>query len=217
MKKIKFKTTNSKFLIKEPTPSARSIPDWYREMPRVSDGTETSKMCMPFLDSMTAGYTIYLSADTYFENGQCKQISELSFVEAHLDTQIAPAMLSDVYAKTPLKWINYFIAETPKGYSSMFMHPANRLDLPFYTLSGIVETDSFPAPVNFPFLIQKDFTGIILEGTPIAQVVPFKREDWKVDVESNKEASVPVSFLNELHSPPFNFYKRKFWKRKNFN
>ena len=217
MKKIKFKTTNSKFLIKEPTPSARAIPDWYREMPRVSGGTETSKMCMPFLDSMTAGYTIYLSADTYFENGQCKQISELSFVEAHLDTQIAPAMLSDVYAKTPLKWINYFIAETPKGYSSMFMHPANRLDLPFYTLSGIVETDSFPAPVNFPFLIQKDFTGIILEGTPIAQVVPFKREDWKVDVESNKEASVPVSFLNELHSPPFNFYKRKFWKRKNFN
>lgn len=217
MKKIKFKTTNSKFLIKEPTPSARSIPDWYRTMPRVSDGTETSKMCMPFLDSMTAGYTIYLSADTYFENGECKQISELSFVEAHLDTQIAPAMLSDVYAKTPLKWINYFIAETPKGYSSMFMHPANRLDLPFYTLSGIVETDSFPAPVNFPFLIQKDFTGIILEGTPIAQVVPFKREDWKSDIDSNKETPVPVSFLNEVHSPPFNFYKRKFWKRKNFN
>lgn len=217
MKKIKFKTINSRFLIKEPTSASRSIPSWYREMPRVADGVETSKMCMPFLDAMTAGYTIYLSADTYFENGQCKQISELSFVESHLDNQVSPAMLSDVYAKTPLKWVNHFIAETPKGYSSMFIHPANRLDLPFYTLSGIVETDSFPAPVNFPFLIQKDFTGIILEGTPIAQVIPFKREDWKSEVESNKDTPIPVSFLNELHAPPFNFYKRKFWKRKNFN
>jgi hypothetical protein len=217
MKKIKFKTTRAKFLLKDPTPSARVVPEWFRLMPRVHEGIETVKVCMPFLDSMTMGYTICLSADTYFENGECKQIAELSFVEAHIDSQISPAITSEIYAQTPLKWINYFIAQTPKGYSSLFMHPANRLDLPFFTLSGVVDTDEFPAPVNFPFLVQKDFTGIILEGTPIAQVIPFKREEWKADVENEKDAIVPVSFLNQLHSPPFNFYKRKFWKRKNFS
>lgn len=217
MKKIRFKTTRPEFLIKEPTPASRAIPAWYREMPRVADGTETSKMCMPFLDAMTMGYTIYLSADTYFENGECKQISEISFVEAHKDSQISPAMLSDVYAPIPFKWINQYITQTPKGYSSLIVHPANRLDLPFYTISGVVDTDGFPAPINFPFLIQKDFTGIILEGTPIAQIIPFKREDWKADIENDREAKVPVSFLNQIYAPPFNFYKRRFWKRKNFN
>jgi hypothetical protein len=98
----------------------------------------------------------------------------------------------------------------------MFTHPINRPDLPFYTMTGIVDTDTFPVPVNFPFFIREDFDGIIPEGTPIAQVIPFKREDWKADVDVENQSNPPVSFLNNIFSPPFNFYKRNFWKRKKY-
>lgn len=214
MKKIKFKTILPDLLIAKPTNSNRAIPQWFRNFPRVIEGVETVKACMPFLDALTTGYTLYLSADVYFENGQCSQISTVNFVEAHRDTQIDNVILSDVYSPTPYKWINHFITETPRGYSCMIVHPSNRLDLPFYTLSGVVDTDNFPAPINFPFLIQKDFTGIIKEGTPIAQIIPFKRIDWDSEVIDNKQAKIPVSFLNNIMSPPFGFYRKKYWKRK---
>jgi hypothetical protein len=57
-----------------------------------------------------------------------------------------------------------------------------RDDLPFYSLPSIVDTDRHPAPVNFPFFLRKDFTGILESGTPIMQIIPFKREEWKSEV-----------------------------------
>ena len=63
MKKIKFKTILPDLLIAKPTNSNRSIPQWFRDFPRVINGVETVKACMPFLDALTTGYTLYLSAD----------------------------------------------------------------------------------------------------------------------------------------------------------
>jgi hypothetical protein len=31
---------------------------------------------------------------------------------------------------------------------------------------------------NIPFFIKEGFSGVIPKGTPIAQVIPFKRESW---------------------------------------
>ena len=43
----------------------------------------------------------------------------------------------------------------------------------------MVDTDKYPIPVHFPFLLKKNFEGLIKQGTPIIQVIPFKRESWK--------------------------------------
>lgn len=216
MKKIKFKTVNSEFHMPNPLPTSKAIPDWYRAMGRVVDGTQTVKTCIPFLDSLTAGYTILLAADVYFENGVCQEISKISLITTHNKSQISPEAISKDYADQPYKWLNNFIVETPKGYSSFITHPINRIDLPFYTLSAIVDTDTFPAPVNFPFFIKKDFTGIIKEGTPIAQIIPFKRTDWKSEVNDKEDTEIPASFKNNVFNPPFGYYKRIFWKRKKY-
>lgn len=206
----------SKYIIPFPLPSSKTIPDWYREMARVSDGIETVKTCVPFLDAMMSGYTVYLAADVYFENGQPSQISEIPMIEKHSSNQISSLAVSSEYVKTPYKWINNYIINTPKGYSCFITHPVNRMDLPFQTLSGVVETDSFPVPINFPFFIKENFTGVIMEGTPIAQVIPFKREDWKAEVDDKKDHPMPVSYMNNAFNPPFSYYKRNFWKRKKY-
>lgn len=216
MKKILFKTMLADIFMEKPRQSSKTIPSWYKAMDRVTDGVQTVKTCMPFLDAYTAGYTLVLPADIYVKNGQIQEITNVQIVEKHKPSQTIDMPLSGEYYSQPYKWINYFFIKTPRGYSSFFMHPVNRLDLPFYTLSGFVDTDSFPAPVNFPFFIKKDFEGIIKEGTPIAQVIPIKREDWKMDVNDSENHHVPSSITNNLGNPPFNLYKRKFWKQKRY-
>lgn len=216
MKKIKFISTQVSLLLALPRPSFKEIPEWYKKIDRVANGEQTIKGCMPILDAFTAGYTLVLAADVHFKNGVFQEISKIPMVAMHTKDQIGEFSLPKEYSNQPYKWINYFLTKTPKGYSSMFMHPINRPDLPFYTMTGVVDTDTFPVPVNFPFFIREDFDGIIAEGTPIAQVIPFKRTDWKAVIDEDNQANPPVWFLNNVFNPPFNFYKRNFWKRKRY-
>ena len=80
-------------------------------------------------------------------------------------------------------WSFDFSLKTPKGYSVLFCHPLNRFELPFQTFSGVVETDEYNQGTHFPFYIKKLNVGeiiIIKKGTPIVQIIPFKRENWKI-------------------------------------
>jgi hypothetical protein len=106
--------------------------------------------------------------------------------------------------------------KTPRGWSILVVQPLNRFDLPWTITSGIMDTDQYSTSGNIPFFIREDFDGIIAEGTPIAQVIPFKRQDWKSEIDDDNQANPPVSFLNNVFNPPFNFYKRTFWKRKKY-
>jgi hypothetical protein len=215
-KRISFKSVSPDIAIPHPTPAYKNIPEWYRTSKSFVDGVETLKKCVPFLDSMTAGYTLTLASDIMFSKGLVQDISIHGVVQSHADTQIGDLKIPEEYHKTVYKWINSFILKTPKGYSTLFIHPVNRIDLPFYSFSGMVDTDKFPVEVNFPFLIKKDFVGIIPAGTPIAQAIPVKREDWTSDIEDSKTYQ-PPAFIHTMHNPPFNFYKRNFWTRKRYS
>jgi hypothetical protein len=57
-------------------------------------------------------------------------------------------------------------------------HPVNRADLPFTTVTGLVDSDRyvdslvhFPARWNDP-----GFNGVLPKGTPVAQCLAIKRE-----------------------------------------
>jgi hypothetical protein len=216
VKKIKFTPSDLSLLLAKPRPASREIPTWYKELEGVINGGHTIKKCMPFLDAITAGYTLVLAADVHFSKGTYQEISKIPMIDLHTKDQVGDFNLPKEYSDQPFKWLNHFLIETPKGYSSLITHPINRPDLPFYVITGIVDTDTFPVPVNFPFFIRADFDGIIPEGTPIAQVIPFKRTDWKSEVDDKNQANPPVSFINNVFNPPFNFYKRTYWKRKKY-
>ena len=61
---------------------------------------------------------------------------------------------------------NFWSIHTETGYATFFTHPLNHLDLPFRTLSSVVDTDSFDAlPVHFPMvLVDHDFEGTLPAG-----------------------------------------------------
>jgi hypothetical protein len=41
--------------------------------------------------------------------------------------------------------------------------------------------------INSPFIIKSGFEGIIEKGTPMFQVIPFKRADWQAEFVLEKE------------------------------
>lgn len=215
MKQVNFYSEDIRVQLLHPKPASRFLPEWFKKLPGVSKGTETIKKCMPFLDAMTSGYMLVLAADVSFDGKEFEEISKIPMVSKHLSEQIEGINIPDEYNKQPFKWNNLFAMKTPRGYSTMFLHPLNRIELPFYSISGVVDTDSFPVAVNFPFFVKKDFRGVIPAGTPIAQAIPFKRTVWKHKVHDDKPIEIPINFFNRLN-PPFNFYKRNYWQKKTY-
>lgn len=213
-----------------PIPATKAIPNWFKTMPPYLDGGKkpyvsadgnnngTVKTCSPFLDSLMMGYIINLNVDLQVT----KQDGVHYFVwrtgrplDSHDPRQISKEQASSKLAKEPYKFINEWVVKTPKGYSTLFTHPLNRTDLPFQTLSGVVDTDSYKLPVNFPFMIDNDFEGVIEKGTPIAQLIPIKRESWSNEVgEYSAESTQKADF--EFHSKIHKSYKSLFWHKKDY-
>lgn len=207
--------------------SAKSLlPLWYKESKIKKlplDNTDDKeprglKSCTPFLDALTSGYVQRTWSDIYIDN----QNNILTFkcsdnplmLESRSQVNIP---ISDRYYPIEFAWLMPWIPKTPKGYSVLCTHPHNRLDLPFTTLTGIVDSDEFNHVGfgKFPFYIEKGFTGIIPKGTPIIQITPFKRDDW----DSNAKTYQPEEQLKKEYSyfrEYVSVYRNKFWKKKNY-
>jgi hypothetical protein len=217
-KEIEFIAVNnvSNDTFDKPQKTSSLIPEWYKKQSKFTNGkmevgdngnpNHTIKACMPIFDMMTAGYTITLPADVYFDgSGQIKWSTDLlSAIESHSKDQFSHLSIPEGYEQNiAFKFIQPWIIKTPPGYSTMFIHPTYVPDLPFYTLPAIVDTDKHPIMVNFPFFIKENFSGVIPYGTPIVQAIPFKRENWK------SKFSVSSKSQDEL----FQFAKRKLGNR----
>jgi len=68
---------------------------------------------------------------------------------------------------------------------------------------------------NVPFFFSKDFEGIIPMGTPIAQIIPFKRDDWKSEI-INDEVNYQSKIFN-IGRVLNGAYRKKSWKKKKFD
>ena len=79
-------------------------------------------------------------------------------------------------------------------------------------LSGLVDTDSYRSPVNFPFTaIAPDGVHTLKEGTPLVQVIPFRRADsalaGSIRAESKQEGEEREHIRRSTHAGA-GWYKR---------
>lgn len=187
------------------------------------NGTSNStiKGCIPFLDSLSIGYFAVLSNDIYVNiNSEGLQSFVWNrggnLIMSHDLNQISKQQVPDGFSVKPYKFVHNWSIQLPKGYSALFTHPLNREDLPFHTLSGVVDSDIYYEPVHFPFFIKKDFEGVIEAGTPIAQVIPFKRESWNHKIlafDEKRIDAVRAGFQSKI----YRVYKKYFWQKKDYN
>ena len=114
------------------------------------------------------------------------------------------------------KWINPWSIQTPKGYSVLFTQPMHRESV-FTIMDGIVDTDTYNAPVNFPFVLNDwNYEGMIPAGTPMAQVIPFKRENWQMEMGKQEDYIKQQKTTNHLRTAFFDSYKNKFRAPKEY-
>ena len=212
-----------------PIPAIKNVPEWYKksseyvndEGKKIPEGLgtpHTIKKCMPVFDAMTAGYILFTQVDIEItiQNGDSffKWPSQEA-IAFHTSEQAALHSINN--GKAIAKWMNPYSIKTEKGYSSLFINPMHSDNKIFTILPGLVDTDTYDAPVNFPFFLNDPlWTGIIPAGTPMAQVIPIKRDSWKMEKGSLKEIEQQGKTLAKLKTTWFNSYKKNFWNRKEF-
>lgn len=188
----------------------------------VASSNLTLRGCMPFLDALTTGYMFVLPFDLELRRNRQGMVgirwaTNVDLVGQHGQDQAPGLPIPEGASPHILKWKPGWRVITPRGYSCLFTHPMNHIDLPFITLSGVVDTDRYGLGVELPFrLLNFDEELVILEkGTPIAQVFPFKRDDWESStVAYDSEEQKKNGFI--LKSKIVRSYQRMFWERKSF-
>jgi hypothetical protein len=209
-----------------PIPASKNMPEWYKKTDSYQGGTKkpndmgqttaTIKKCIPVFDAITAGYLILLNADVYVkpdkEGGSLFQWQDGN-IDFHPNEQAGEHPVAN--GNSIPKFLNKWIITTPKGYSTLFIQPMHR-DLPFKILEGVVDTDNYYNPVNFVFTMNDpNFEGLISAGTPIAQVIPIKRDSFTHEIEKiQPEKYLTVNKL--LNNVFFDAYRNRFWKRKEY-
>jgi hypothetical protein len=213
--------------LEHPIPASGLVPDWYKKAESYIGGekkpdgksgtTATIKRCMPVFDAITAGYLITTPADVYvsIKDGEQRfEWSALNLISFHPIEQAKEHPENKGFAYP--KWTNHWAIRTPKGYSTLFIQPMHR-DSVFTILPGVVDTDEYYAPVNFPFVINDSkFEGLIPKGTPMVQIIPFKRESWSMQIGGKNELVEQEKIGRKLLTKFFDRYKTMFRANKEY-
>lgn len=215
-------------LIPPPVPAAQGIPDWLKSMPASAWSAisrreeDTVKRCPPFIDAMTSGFLIPLVCDLRVDEDGITWDNEIPAGSA-LEFPHSPISFHDSgqVEGTPLfepgrfmiKFHNLWTVEAPEGYAVLFTHPFNRFDLPFTTLTGLVDCDLYTDNwVHFPaYWHNTGFRGVVPKGTPVAQCIAVKREVWLAQKSAFTDEEVrEVHAVRSELSRESGLYRRKY-------
>ena len=214
-----------------PKPAKTFVPEWYKKSPRHTDNSDQLtiqsaytksnkgiKYCVPFLDGLTHGYIAELWCDVQVirhpDGPQLGWSVDLDVAQVRDPKGFEKLPIPAGHLKNHFVWKNPYMIKTPKGYSCLITHPLNRFDLPFTTLSAVIDADSVMPPGNMPFYLREDFEGIIPAGTPIYQIIPFKRDNWKSEQSEQIYKEGKRRMFQALGS--VGKYKRDYWAKKEF-
>jgi hypothetical protein len=228
--KIKFRCLPElKAHIPEPLPAPRGLPQWLKDMPskaasEVLGGADvrTLKHCAPLLDAMASGVIFVLPCDVEVRNGGFSWNWDLpraknsrhtrSPIGVHVPEQ-ATGLPGQTATDFIIKFNNFWTMETEAGVSTLFVHPLNRMDLPFRSFSGVVDTDNYSnGLVHFPAQwIDASFEGVLPRGTPVAQAIPFRREQLELDIDSMRKRDVELYMQEQdlLQADPGHYRKTR--------
>lgn len=218
-------------VLDKPKPASAYIPEWYKNAKSYTDPSgkkaptldntpyATIKRCVPLWDMMTAGYIIETPYDIYIRQTSTGPYFQWGEMEAIIfqsmeQTQNHPWFRDINYAA---RISHPWSIKTPKGWSILIMDPTHREYSPIEIVPGIVDTDNYSIPFNmFIKLRDPSFEGMIPAGTPFAQIIPIKRENWTSKLGGEKERTKYSSDIRKFGTVFFDRYKKFWWNRKEY-
>lgn len=220
----------AELIVPAPKPAKAYVPDWYKKIrptggsainPNDLGGPEAIKRCMPFFDALSHGYIQETWTEIYIKKNTFGQVTYASSSGPMiLENRQSSLEIPNMFYPLEFAWKIHWMPKLPKGWSALMTSPNNRLDLPFRSFTGIVDSDLFYGMKvneggNYPFYINKDFEGVIPIGTPMYQIIPFKRENWKSTVLKYDEEDTVKRFTN-IRRHFANGYRKEYWQKKMF-
>jgi hypothetical protein len=197
---------------------------------RVTSGLHASeirtvKHCPPFLDAMAYGFVVRLPCDVHVDRGVFSwnwpvpaprtpghPRGPLSF---HSAAQLEGTPFASGHSA--IKFNSFWTIELESGWSLLAMHPANREDLPFRLLTGLVDADLFhDVGVFFPAIwSDAEFRGVLPRGLPVAQCLPVPRVDLELDCAplSAAGSEAYATLAHDILGQP-GVYRRRFRARR---
>ena len=217
-----------------PLPAKEFIPDWYKAMPKyahnenkidtqMAEPNFTAKACVPLIDGFTTGFIQATPCDLYFDRNAQDDLSIVWPRQFEWEPVRRPRDFSamvgfrhpDGYDPNPFLWIQPSEFGVPDGWSVLITHPLNRMDLPFRTMSAVVDSDVFRLRSEITFYVKTGFTGLMPKGTPMFQIIPFQRVDWESSLQ--KFDPVKRDWWNFAVRDTYgNAYREKFWQKKSY-
>ena len=229
-----------------PIETKKVLPDWYKKIEKHTIHYRNIKGCMPFLDAISAGYTLPLPQDLFighnvmnkhaeppeiqcfykfsladFSSEQCLQYNmNGNNNELHATEQIGG---SDSFlgkkngGNNIIKILNPWKIKTPPGYSCLFTSPNYSENDYFNIISGIVDTDVFDMHINFPMIVNHD------KYNSFEKL--FKQGTPYVQIIPFKRNSWKKEIAINKHDSVFKFnyftslidrYKNKIWSKKSW-
>ena len=218
-----------------PKPAKKVLPEWFKNLDQETqdfDSVPTIKFCVPVTDMMTSGYILFNSYEsdiiqtkTYLNNVE----SDIAFASAmnpllgdglHISMHhkqqcpVKPEGVSTDFFKIHNEWV----IKTPPGYSCLFIQPHYFFEKRYKLLPAIVDTDKHDLPVGLTgYLTDYENTLTLKPGDPIMQVIPFKRDIWKMEIVDAPETNSVFNFFMKRDNKPTKWYKKLFHTKKKFD
>jgi hypothetical protein len=225
----------SELTVPMPKPAKAFLPEWYKniksfdsssiEFNEKGQANKTIKMCAPFADSMVSGYIQESWQDIYITTTKEKNNTIVSYnfptdpPIMSIRSNFTNVHTDNSFYSMDFVWHPQWTPQMPEGYSALYISPLNRFDLPFHTLSGIVDHDSFiesETNASLPFLLKSDFVGLIKKGTPLYQIIPIKRDSWESSSTSfDEERNIKETYKQRQYF--WGGYKKTHWTKKEYN
>jgi hypothetical protein len=215
-----------------PAPARGSLPDWLRAMPATAHSDihgrdiRTVKQCPPFVDAMAYGVMIPLPCDVAVNGGafswdwKVPEPATAGHPRAPLSFHVPAQFAHTPFARAgqaAIKFNSFWTIELEPGWSLFATHPVNRGELPFRTVSGLVDADRFhDGGINFPAIwMQPEFSGVLKKGTPVAQVFAVPRAAPELVFESFDDAhrAAYAKTVSEVLATP-GVYRKRFRARR---
>lgn len=111
------------------------------------------------------------------------------------------------------KFVSDWGVRTPIGYSCLYIDPFLHNNENFTLWPGVIDTDKFSsntdnAPMIFLPKIDKSF--VIKKGTPVAQLIPFKREEWVGSFLYHKKRNFAENACDDIDPNPEDLIRYKY-------
>jgi hypothetical protein len=239
-KKIHFKACYPWFfeVAPKPIPANKNLPDWFKKMSpyRVTPNNPlgksfslmnltantSGKKCVPMLDALTSGYLIPLWCDVYVDASSKLEPPTITWrvsrpvFEMHGD-QTQGVEAPEDFHQQPYKYLNYWRIITPPGYSILVTQPFGFRNTNFQAIPAVIDTDKSNLQILFPLWIKKGFKGVIEKGTPIAQITPFKRDNWEAEYSTYSNDTDYQNLEDKsFNAHLINNYMRREWSKKTY-